>query len=471
LEKYDTIVIGSGSGMRVVAQAINGGMKVALVDHGPLGGSCPNNACIPSKILIYPADAIRAFQDARAVGVNGTIDSVNFGLIMERMRNYVKRGRKEMEEGVKHTDGLTWHKETGEFTGDHTLKVGDETITAPRIAIASGSRPAVPHIPGLAEAGFLDNVSVLKLEKPPKSLIMVGGGFIGCEYGHFFSAIGTDVTILGRAPVLLNHEDPEISTIVTKALSKHMKVNTSHEVNRVAVEDGKKAVYAKDLTDGKEYRYEADEIFLASGRKSNADMLKPENTGVETDGRRWIKVNEYLQTNKPGIYALGDATGRYMFRHTANYEADIAAANMLRGGSQVFDTHAVPHAVFTHPQVAGVGLLESEAVRAGHNILVGRARYMDVPKGYAMAEEDGLVKIIVDADTNKILGCSVVGSESPALVQQIVYLMDTEHQDLEPMIRSQVIHPSINEVMAKALSNLERPKLPAGVSRAAEAHI
>ncbi|MGA9139594.1 MAG: dihydrolipoyl dehydrogenase [Methanocella sp.] len=469
MEKFDTIVIGSGGGILVVFEAVNKGIKVALVDHGPLGGSCPNNACIPSKILITPADAIRTFQDARAIGVNGTIDGVDFGLIMERMRYYVNRGRKELEEYIMHADNLMWYKETGAFTGDYTLKVGDETITAPRIALASGSRPAIPPIPGLTEAGFLDSITVLDLDKPPESLIMIGGGYIGCEYGHFFSAINTDVTLLGMAPVLMKHEDPEFSSIITKALSRYMKVHTSHAVNRVAVEDGKKAVYARDLTDGKEYRYEADEIFLASGRRSNADMLKAENTGVETDKRGWIKVNDRLETSKPGIYAMGDATGRYMFRHTVNYEARIVAANMLNGDSQVFDTHAVPHAVYVHPQVAGVGLLESEVVTAGHNILVGRARYMDVPKGYALAEEDGLVKIIVDADTKKILGCSVAGSESAALVQQIVYLMNTNSQDITPMLRSQVMHPSVNEVMAKALSNLKSPKAAAESYGMAEA--
>lgn len=469
MEKFDVIMIGSGSGILVVFDAVKTGMKIALVDHGPLGGSCPNNACIPSKILITPADAVRAFQDARAIGVNGTVDSVDFGLIMERMRYYVNRGRKELVEYIKQNDNLTWYKETGTFAGDYTLKVGNETITAPKIALGSGSRPAIPPIPGLVDAGFLDSITVLDLMKPPESLIMIGGGYIGCEYGHFFSAIGTDVTILGRAPVLLEHEDPEVSSIVTKALSRHMKVHTRHAVNRVAIEDGKKAVYAKDLADGKEYRYEADELFLASGRRSNADMLKPGNTGVETDGKGWIKVNDRLETSKPGIYALGDATGRYMFRHTANYEAGIVAANMLHGGSRVFDTHAVPHAVFTHPQVGEVGITEPEAVRAGRNVLVGRARYMDVPKGYALAEEDGLVKLIVDADTKKILGCSIVGSESAALVQQIVYLMNTKDQDITPMLQSQVIHPSINEVLAKALSNLKSPEAPAESRGMAEA--
>ncbi|MGA9139243.1 MAG: dihydrolipoyl dehydrogenase [Methanocella sp.] len=469
MEKYDVIVIGSGGGNHVVAGAAEAGMKTALVEHGPAGGTCRNTGCIPSKTLIYPADAIRDFQDARAVGVNGTIDSVDFNLIMERMRYIVNKGRRDSEDLINRFDNVTWYKETGVFTGDHTLKAGDETITAPRIVIASGARPAIPRIPGLTEAGFLDNVSVLKLEKQPKSLIMIGGGFIGCEYGHFFSAIGTDVTILGRAPLLLEHEDPEISNIVMKALSRHMKVNTSHEASRIAVEGGKKAVYAKNLADGKEYRYEADEIFLASGRKSNADMLEPENAGVEMDKKGWIKVDEHLRTNKPGIYALGDATGRYMFRHTAIHEAFVVTANILHGDSQVFDTHAIPHAVFTHPQVGGVGLLESEAVRAGHNILVGRARYIDVWKGYAMAEEDGLVKVIVNADTNQILGCSVVGKDAPNLVQQVEYLMNTDGQGLRTMKRSQVIHPTISEVIAKAFSSLEPRKAPAESPGMAEA--
>lgn len=458
MEKFDVIVIGSGSGMGIASRAVSEGLRVALVDRGPLGGTCLNNGCIPSKMLIYPADVIRAFQDAKRVGIEGVIAKIDFQKIMARMRSVVDMSRKDIVESIKSADNLTLYQQTGEFISDYTLKVGGETITAQKIAIASGSREMVPHISGLEETGYINNITLLNLKTLPESLIIIGAGYIGCEYGHFFSAMGTKVTIIGRSPTVLANEDPEIRKIVNEALSRDLNLITNHEVVKVELETGKKVVSARNRLDGKVYKFGAEEIMVASGRQSNSDLLKPEETGVEVDSRGWIKVNKYLETTKPGIWALGDATGKHMFRHTANYEADIASNNMFREEKRENDEHAFPHAVFTHPQVAGVGLKEAEALAAGHKILVGRARYTDVAKGIAMAEDEGSAKVVVEEDSGKILGCSVVGSEAAELVQQVVYLMNTDTQDLIPLIRSQVIHPTISEVLARAFSNLKRPE-------------
>jgi mycothione reductase len=179
---------------------------------------------------------------------------------------------------------------------------------------------------------------------------------------------------------------------------------------------------------------------------------------VKTDKQGWIKVNDYLETSKPGIWAFGDAIGKHMFRHTANYEAELVWHNIIYEKKEKVDYHAVPHAVFTHPTVAGVGLKESEAISAGYKVLVGRAMYKEVAKGIAMDDENGFVKVVLEEETGKILGCSVVGSGASELVQQVVYLMNAEYQDLEPLIRSQVIHPTLSEVIVKAFSNLEHPE-------------
>ncbi|VVB65128.1 Dihydrolipoyl dehydrogenase [uncultured archaeon] len=457
IEEYDVIVIGSGSGKVIVSRAISEGLKVALVDHGPIGGTCLNNGCIPSKMLIYPADVIRTTQDAKKVGIDVIITKIDFQKIMSRMRSVVEMSRNEMEVYIRSTENLTLYKQTAEFIGDYTIKVADETITAPKIAIASGSRELVPPIPGLKKAGYLDNITLVNLEKLPESLIIIGAGYIGCEYGHFFSSMGTNVTILGRSPTVLATEDPEIRKIVNETLSRDLNLLTNHEAVKVELDGGRKVVSARNRLDDKVYQFEAEEIMVASGRRPNSDLLKFERTGVETDQRGWIKVNKYLETTKPRIWALGDATGKHMFRHTANYEADIVSNNMFDDDKKENDEHAFPHAVFTHPQVAGVGLKEAEALASGHKILVGRARYAEVPKGIAMADDDGFAKVIVEEDTGMILGCSVVGSGAPELVQQVVYLMNTDTQDLRPMIKSQVIHPTISEVMVKAFANLEHP--------------
>jgi mycothione reductase len=464
MDKFDLIVIGSGAGTHVASEASHEGLRVALVDKGPTGGTCLNNGCIPSKILIYPADVIRSIQDAKAVGVHARIDEIDFQKIMSRMHEVVDKARDHLEEAIKTKENLTYFREKAEFIGDYVLKVGDKTITAPKIVISTGARPMVPRIPGLLDAGYLDNVSLLGLKTPPRSLIIIGAGYIGCEFGHFFSAMGTNVTIIGRGPLVLKGEDPDAAKMVQKVLSLNIKVMTGHEVVRVSRKGEKKVVFAKSMKDKKIYEFEADEILLAAGRRSNSDLLHPEKTGIETDEHGWIKVNEYLETSKKDIWAVGDAIGKHMFRHTANYESKIVSNNLLitnkLNDREAADYHAVPYAIFTHPQVAGVGMKVEEAMNSGRNVLVGCARYMDVAKGVAMAEEHGFAKVILEEDTGRILGATVVGPMASELVQQVVFLMNTEYQDLVPVIKSQVIHPTINEVLVHAFSNLEHPEHP-----------
>ncbi|OPY53833.1 MAG: Dihydrolipoyl dehydrogenase [Methanosaeta sp. PtaU1.Bin112] len=456
----------------MASQARHEELNVALVDHGPTGGTCLNNGCIPSKMLIYPADVIRTIQDARAVGVHAEINEIDFPAIMRRMHAVVDSTRRGLQEALQSKENLTYFQESAEFVDDYVLQLGGEggkTITAPRIVIANGARSLVPSIPGLQEAGFLDNVSLLQLERLPQSLIIIGAGYIGCEFGHFFSALGTQVTILGRSPQVLKGEDPEAAGLVQKVLSLYMRVITSHEVISVEKKDGKKVVSARNIENGSVSRFEAEEILLAAGRRSNSDLLHPERSGIKTDKNGWIIVNEYLETSKKNIWALGDCIGKHMFRHTANYESEVATHNLLRAadeeGREAADYHAVPYAIFTHPQLAGVGMTEAEALAGGRKVLVGRARYMDVAKGVAMAEEHGLVKVILEEETGHILGVTVVGPMAAELVQQAVYLMNTEYQDLMPVIKSQVIHPTINEVLVRAFSELEHPSHQSGQSR------
>jgi dihydrolipoamide dehydrogenase len=413
-------------------------------------------------MLIYPADVLRSAQNARVLGLDVSVDRIDFRKIMSRMHSFVGQNRQSLEEAVANNPSVALYRSRAEFVGEYALRTGDRTLTAPQIVIASGARPLIPAIPGLKEAGYLDNISLLDLEEPPQSLIVIGAGYIGCEYGHFFSAMGTEVTLLGRSPRVLSDEEPEVSGIVEKVLARRMKIITNHEVVRIERDGGKKVVSARNRLDNNVYTFEAQEILLAAGRRSNADILKPEITGVRTDEQGWIKVDEFLQTTKKDIWALGDAIGRHMFRHTANYEAKVVAYNLFHAQKTEdrikADFHAVPHAVFSNPTVGAVGMKESEALASGRRILVGRSKYTDVAKGVAMAEEDGFVKVIMEEEEGgKILGCSIAGSIAPELVQQVVYLMNTERRDLEPLIGSQVIHPSLSEVIVKAFSNLVNP--------------
>lgn len=459
MDEFDLIVIGAGAGTRVAATAANRGLQVALVERGHLGGTCLNTGCIPSKILIHPADLLRTIQDSAATGIKAAQAGIDFARAIERTRLYVEKSRSALEEAVSADRNIRLYQGTAKFIDDYTIQVEEEIITGPKIVITTGARTLVPPIPGLEAAGYLDHASLLNLREPPQSLIIIGAGYIGCEYAHFFSAAGTEVTLISRSPRILPDEEPEMSEIASRALSRHIKLHTGQEVIRVALEGGQKAVYARDRVDGKIARFEAGEILLAAGRVPNTDLLRLEKTGVETDGRGWIKVDEYLETSKAGIWAFGDALGRHMFRHAASYCADVVSNNILEEEKERADFHAMPHAVFIYPTIATVGLKEEEAAIAGYDVLVGRANYSDIAMGYVLGEENGFAKVIVEDETERILGCSVIGPEAPALIQQVTYLMNAICQSMAPIALSQVIHPTVSEVLVRAFGSLERSKI------------
>lgn len=258
---------------------------------------------------------------------------------------------------------------------------------------------------------------------------------------------------MGRNPRLVPQEEPEVSELLKKRMSRYCQVYTGYEVVRVEVENGLKTVVATNRLDGQSRKFAAQEILVAAGRRSNADILRPERTGVETDERGWIRVDPFLRTTREGIWAFGDALGKHMFRHTANYESQVVWENAFVGHEHPVDEHAVPHAVFTHPQIASVGMTEEQA-KEGHDVLVGVKKYYDTAKGYAMGEEDGFAKVVVESGTGKILGAHVIGPHAAILVQQLVYLMNTETQNYLPLARAQTIHPALSEVVIGAFANL-----------------
>lgn len=453
MKEYGLVVIGSGAGMNVVDAALQRGLKVAIVEEGPLGGTCLNRGCIPSKVLIHAADVIREAEAASDVGVSFSLPRVDYGLLKKRMWDIVLTGRREMEEGVKHARDLDLYTGVGSFVSDYTLQVGSETIRASSIVIASGARAQVPPIPGLDKVRFHTYRTVFEIEERPESVIILGGGYIGCEFAHFFSAIGTKVALIGRNPVLLPHEEPETSALVKKRLSRHVDLHTGTDTLKVETEDGGVAVAFKDPAQGGEKTVRAQHLLVATGVRSNSDWLRPEKTGVRTDDKGWIKVNQFLETSKQNIFALGDALGRNMYRHTANYEASVVRSNLFGERRVVLDLHAVPHAVFTNPQVGQVGMTEEEA-KPNRKVLVGMARYRDTAMGYAYGDEEAFVKVVVEYPSMRILGGTVVGPQAAILVQQIVNLMNSENQTYAPLARAQIIHPTLSEALASAFGAL-----------------
>jgi mycothione reductase len=457
-KKYDLIVIGSGAGMNVAARARGKDYKVALVEHGTMGGTCLNRGCIPSKIMIYPADVVREIEHAKKLGVNANVSDLDFKLVRKRMMELVLGDRHSMEKGVAEDEGLDYYHETGEFVGKHILKVGEKKITAPKIMIACGVRTRIPNINGLEKTGYLTSETIFDIEDVPESLIILGGGYKACEFAHFFSTFGTKVIIVGHNRKLLPREEPEVSELVKNTLGHYMDIFVNRNSAEVWSKDGVKVVVHEDRDTGDSIESRAEEILITTGVISNAPLLHPEKTDVKVNDKGFIIVNESLETSQPGIWAFGDVLGRTMYRHTANYQSDVAWINAFGEMNVKLDEHAVPHAVFTYPQVAGVGMTLAEAMGSGRPLLVGYSSYDSTAKGYAMADEDSFVKVILDGNTLEILGATVAGPHAAILVQPIVYLMNCGDRTYRPLAASQIIHPALSEVVAAAFGNLHDPR-------------
>lgn len=454
MKHYDVIVVGAGIGLEIVFKALEAGSKVALVDKGSVGGTCLNVGCVPSKMLIYPADRIREIEEAEKLGIHAKIDHIDFSSIMGRMKRTVKEGQDYIKKEIKKSKNLDFYADAAHFIEEYTLEVKNEEIRGEKIFIVSGAGPLIPPTKGLDKVGYLTNETVLKLKERPKSLIIIGGGYIAAEYAHFFSAIGTKVVIVGRNERLVPNEEPEISDLFKKELQKRMEIHTGTEVLEAWQKGHRYAVLVKDKKSGEEKDLKAEKIMVAVGRHSNADLLKVQNTGVETNEAGYIKVDDYLQTKKKNIWALGDAIGKQMFTHAGSQEAELVWHNATQEKKKKMDFRIVPHAIFTHPQIASVGFTEEQAKKE-YGILVGRAKYSDTVKGEAMMEEEGFAKAIVEKDTQRILGFHIIGPEASTLIQEVVTAMANK-DTIKSITNSMHIFPGLSELIPETLNNLEK---------------
>ncbi len=493
MDTYDFVVLGSGAGLNVLDVGLNEGLKCVLVENTKIGGTCLTRGCIPSKVLIHPADIIREAQRAKKVGLTFKLESVDWDLISKRMWSQIDES-KEMEKGLLHAHNLKLYKGTAEFSGEYELivKLNDEKkaigpFKGKRFLISTGTRTLLPLINGIEDVGYVTNETFFGEKfpkKPYKSLIIIGGSIIAAEFAHLFSALGTEVTVVEMLPRLITTEEPEVSALLETNFKKFMKVLLNFKAIKAQMKKGMKSIAIKHTQTGEEKELEAEEILIATGRKSNADLLKVEKTGVEIDSRGWIKTNQYLETSKKNIWCIGDANGLFQFRHKANYEAEIVTSNIFgnENHKHAVDYSSVPWAIFTYPEIGHVGMTQAEAIEKGYEIFVATKTYSSVAKGFAMGydkgdDDDGFVKLIIDK-SYKILGAHIIGPQASVLVQPFVYLMNAgfscsgglqkktgdipkmanscpEGGSFMPIYHSMVIHPSLNEVTGWAIGNMK----------------
>jgi dihydrolipoamide dehydrogenase len=459
MKTYDMIAIGTGSVMNFMENILqmDPEVEVAVIDKDDPGGICLTRGCIPTKMLVYPAEMVRMLASARHVGVEVDIKHVDFQGIMKRMTSKVKNEVDQIREALSQSPNIDYYQDVAEFTGPYELRVGGKNIKSDRIFLCTGSRPLIPDIKGLNGVSYHTSDTILKMREVPSRIAILGGGYIAAEYGHFFSAMGSEVVIIGRNAQFLPQEEPEVSRLAKHEMSKHMRILTDHEVIGVTESaSGKKEIVVKDRKEEKEIRISSDELLVAAGRASNSDILHPERSGIETDKKGWIKVNEYLETSAPNIWALGDATGNHLFKHVANYESKVVFYNAFLKEKMKVRYHAVPHAVFTHPEIAAVGLKESDAIRryGESDVLIGFRRYQDTAKGDAMGVKDYFVKVVLQRESRKILGAHIIGPQASVLIQGVINLMYTPEQNIAPITAGMHIHPALSEAVQGAFFSL-----------------
>ncbi|OHA47871.1 MAG: dihydrolipoyl dehydrogenase [Candidatus Terrybacteria bacterium RIFCSPHIGHO2_01_FULL_48_17] len=448
MEEFDVIVIGAGSGLQVSAAASRKGMKVAVVEEGPMGGTCLNRGCIPSKMLIHAAEIAQTVQNAAKFGIDAELKGIRFAEITKRVAATVDEEATDIEEANKKNPNITLFKARGKFVGEKTLEIEGKQIKGETIVIAAGTRPVAPPIPGLDHVEYLTSDNGLRLEKLPKSMVMVGGGYIASELAHFFGSLGTEMTIIEMAPKLLGRSDSDIANTFTEAFSQRFNVLLEHKVIKVA-KGGEGVIVTVQDKDGKEKTVSGETLFLAVGRRPNTDVLDLEKTGVELTDKGYVKTNEYLETNMPGIWALGDIAGKWFFKHSANLEAEYVWRNALLGEKAPVDYSAIPHSVFTDPQIAGVGATEDELKTAGTPYKKGVYKYRHTGMGQAMMELHGFVKALADGKGEKILGCQILGPDASTLIHEVAVAMKNG-LTVQQLAKTVHAHPALSEVVQRA---------------------
>ena len=458
MKSYDLIIIGSGGGTKLrPASAL--GKKVAIIEKDSLGGTCLNRGCIPSKMLIYPADLITHWkEDKEHFFISGGDEiTLDFKALVDRTNALVSKDSKSIEIAYKENENVDFYHGHGRFIGPKVVEVNGETITAPMIYIATGARPMIPPIPGLADTPYMTSTEALKNTEQPKSMIVIGGGYIGVELGHFYGAVGTKVTFIVRGE-MISAEDKDIRAVFTKDFSKRYNVEREKTISSVSYEDGVFSVDTIDKKTGEVSTLTSEALLVATGVTHNSDTLELENTNVKTDERGRIIVDDYLETDEPGVYALGDVVGNFYFRHSANFEGEYLFGQHYGEKEKApIDYSPVPHAIFTYPQVAGVGTTEdaliAQGLESGRDYSVGINHYRNSAMGDAMRAEVGFVKLIADKKSRKLLGAHIIGEKASDIVHMLIAYI-TMGATADQLLEMIYIHPALSENIRNAARKL-----------------
>lgn len=450
---YDVIILGGGqAGTPLASRLAAAGKRVLIVERAEFGGTCINVGCTPTKIMVASARAAHVARTAARLGVQVKEVTVDLAAVVKRKDTIVKEWRQGVEGSLRGAgDRVSVIKGHARLVGERQIEVNGERHRAETVILNVGASAAVPAIPGLAEVPFLDNQRLMELQELPRHLLIIGGGYIGCEFGQMFRRFGSAVTILDHNEHLLSREDPEISAALEGVFrSEGIDLALSAQIQSVSRAAGEIAVRTSP---GKELR--GSHLLVAVGRRPNTTELGCAAAGVELDGHGFIRVDEGYATSAPGVYAVGDVTGGPQFTHTSWDDHRLLFKRLLGQDARPRSQRRVPYAVFTDPQVAGVGLSEREAQKTGRPYEVAVMQFGDTARAVEVDETAGIMKVLIDPHSEQLLGCRIVGAEAGELIHIFVSLMEAG-ASARAIVDAEFVHPTFAEGVQQLVMRLKR---------------
>jgi pyruvate/2-oxoglutarate dehydrogenase complex dihydrolipoamide dehydrogenase (E3) component len=453
-EHFDAIIIGTGqAGPSLAVRLAGTGRKTAILERHRFGGTCVNDGCIPTKTLIASARAAHVARHAAQFGVAiGGPVNVEMPRVKARKDEVVAQSTSGVEKWLRGTVNLTVIIGHGRFVGPNVVRVGEREITAPEIFINTGARAAVPAIEGVTGVDYLNNTRMMDVDFLPEHLIVIGGSYIGLEFAQMYRRFGSRVTVVEMAPRLVAREDDDVSLALQAILEgEGIGIRTGAECVRAQRRGGGVAIHVSCETEPLDV--EGSHLLLAVGRTPNTDDLGLDRAGVATDARGYIRVDDRLATNVPGIFALGEVNGRGAFTHTSYNDYEIVAANLLDGESRRVSDRFPVYALFTDPPLARAGMTEREARASGRSVLVGRMKMARVGRARERSETQGFMQVLVDAGTQRIMGATLLGIEADEAIHCIIDAMSAG-LPYTAIRRSVHIHPTVSELIPTLFGEL-----------------
>ena len=443
-EQFDLIVLGGGRASVLAIAAAKAGQKVALIEKDKLGGACPNRGCVPSKLLIGFAEAARNVRHADRHFTDATYRGTDAKAVFESVNEWIA-GVDGRYEGRVEASGATLIRGEGRFVGEKIVQARGRTLTADKIVVATGSHPTPPPFAELP-VWTSDDLFPLK-EDPPKSLIVIGSGFIGTEMSAFFSGIGIETKLFARGPRLLGRADSDIEATFSKEFTKEVETHAGASLIDLKYEESR--FFATFEINGRQEVHAADKVLFAIGRRPNTASLNLEATGLAGNERGFLPVNDQLETSVPGIYAAGDVNGRYMLQHAASYEIQYLREKLVKGKTEPIDERIIAHAIFSHPEVASVGFIEEDLKAAGTDYVAVHQDWLASARAMASRLDYPRIKLLVSPHDYSILGCHLIGPEASTLMHQVLMLMHLKN-DVRELVNMIYIHPGLNELFLSA---------------------